>query len=207
MVRDGKHSDLREKSQAFVYMPYEQHESVSAMTFYARTTQDPAAMGTALRSEVREADPNLPVFEMKTVDRQIGESMFVDRLVATLASFFGVLATLLSAIGLYGVMAYTVSRRTREIGLRMALGAARGEVLRLILREAAGLALIGIVIALPAAWALSRLIQAQLYNVQGNDPWIFAGATVLLAMVAALAGLFPALRATNIDPMIALRNE
>jgi putative ABC transport system permease protein len=103
VVRDGKHADLREKSESFLYLPYEHHDSVARMTFYARTAQDAASMGALFRSEVRDADPNLPVFDMKTVDRQIGESVFADRLVAMLASFFGVLATLLSAIGLYGV--------------------------------------------------------------------------------------------------------
>jgi ABC-type antimicrobial peptide transport system permease subunit len=152
-------------------------------------------------------DPNLPVFEMKTVEQQIDEDVFAERLVAALSTFFGALATLLAAIGLYGVMAYTVSRRTREIGLRMALGAGRQEVLRMVMREVGLLALLGIGIALPAAYALSRLIQAQLYNIRGSAPAIFAVASLLVAAVAATAGLIPAVRASRIDPMSALRNE
>jgi len=207
MVRDGKHADLRESPEPFAYFPYEQHDSLMRMTIYARTSADPAKLGTALRSEVRRADPNLPVFDMKTIEQQIDEDVFADRLVAVLSTFFGGLAALLAAIGLYGVMAYTVARRTREIGLRMALGAERPHVLRMVMREAGWLAVFGIAIAVPAAFAVSRLIQAQLYNVKANDPAIFAGATVALAAVACAAGLIPAVRATRIDPMAALRNE
>jgi ABC-type antimicrobial peptide transport system permease subunit len=144
---------------------------------------------------------------MKTIDQQIDEDVFAERLVAVLSTFFGALATLLAAIGLYAVMAYIVSRRTREIGLRMALGAARREVLGMVMREVGLLALLGVAVALPTAYALSRLIQAQLYNVKGNDPAIFAIASVVIAAVAAAAGLVPAVRATRIDPMTALRNE
>lgn len=133
--------------------------------------------------------------------------MFAERLVAALATFFGGLATLLAAIGLYGVMAYTVSRRTREIGLRMALGAGRPEMLRMVMSEVGLLALLGVGIALPTAYALSRLIQAQLFNVKGSDPAIFVLATLLIAAVSAAAGLIPAVRASRIDPMTALRNE
>jgi len=207
VVRDGKHADLREDPEPFAYYPFVQHESVMGMNFYVRTAQDPASVGSALRAVVRQADPDLPVFDMKTIDQQIDEDVFAERLVAMLSAFFGALATLLAAIGLYGVMAYTVSRRTREIGLRMALGAARREVLGMVMREVGLLALLGVAIALPTAFALNRLIQAQLYNVKGNDPAIFAIASALIVAVAAAAGLIPAIRATRIDPMTALRNE
>ena len=207
VVRDSKHADLREDPEAFVYYPYVQHESIMRMNIYVRTSQEPSAVGSALRAAVRRADPDLPVFDMKTIDQQIDEDVFAERLVAVLSTFFGALATLLAAIGLYAVMAYTVSRRTREIGLRMALGAARREVLGMVMREVGLLALLGVAVALPTAYALSRLIQAQLYNVKGNDPAIFAIASVVIAAVAAAAGLVPAVRATRIDPMTALRNE
>jgi ABC-type antimicrobial peptide transport system permease subunit len=164
-------------------------------------------MAAALGAQVRHADPNLPVFDMKTMERQIDEDVFTDRLVAALSSFFGALATLLAAIGLYGVMAYIVSRRTREIGLRMALGAARREVIRMVMREVGLLALVGLGIALPVAYALTRLVREQLYNVTGSDPAVFAGASLMIAMVAVAAGLIPAFRASRIDPMTALRNE
>ena len=207
VVRDGKHADLREDPETFVYYPYVQHDSIMRMNIYVRTSQDPLVLGIALRTAVRSADANLPVFDVKTIEQQIDEDVFAERLVAMLSTFFGALATLLAAIGLYAVMAYTVSRRTREIGLRMALGAARREVLGMVMREVGLLVLLGVAIALPAAFALSRLIQAQLYNVKGNDPATFAIASMLIAVVAAAAGLVPALRATWIDPMTALRNE
>jgi predicted permease len=207
VVRDGKHADLREDPEPFAYYPYVQHESIMRMNFYVRASPHPAVLGATLREQVRRADPNLPVFDMKTIEEQIDEDMFAERLVAALATFFGGLATLLAAIGLYGVMAYTVSRRTREIGLRMALGAGRPEMLRMVMSEVGLLALLGVGIALPTAYALSRLIQAQLFNVKGSDPAIFVLATLLIAAVSAAAGLIPAVRASRIDPMTALRNE
>jgi len=207
VVRDSKHADLREDPGPFLYFPYTQHDSIMRMNFYVRTAQDPAGLAAALRAEVRRADPNLPIFDMKTMDRQIDEDVSTDRLVAALSVFFGGLATLLAAVGLYGVMAYTVSRRTREIGLRMALGAARSEVLAMVMREVGLLAVIGVGVAVPAAYALSRLVQTQLYNVTGNDPAVFTVASLLIAGVAAAAGLVPAWRASRIDPMTALRNE
>ncbi len=207
VVRDSKHGDLREDPQPFVYYPYQQHESIMRMNFYVRTAGDPAVMAAALGAQVRRADPNLPVFDMKTMERQIDEDVSTERLVAALSIFFGALATLLAAIGLYGVMSYTVSRRTREIGLRMALGAARPTVIRMVMREVGLLAVVGLGIALPAAYALSRLVREQLYNVAANDPAVFAAAGLLIAMVSVAAGLIPALRASRIDPMTALRNE
>jgi ABC-type antimicrobial peptide transport system permease subunit len=207
VVRDGKHADLREKSEPFAYFPYVQHESLMRMNFYVRSSQDAAAIGPALRNEVRREDANLPVFEMKTFEQQIDENVFTERLVAVLSAFFGAVATLLAAIGLYGVMAYTVSRRTREIGLRMALGAARAEVLRMVMREVGLLAFIGIVVALPVALAATRLVQSQLYNVHAHDPGVFLLSAAAIALVAVVAGLIPAVAATRIDPMKALRNE
>ena len=207
VVRDGKHANLREDPETFAYFPYVQHQSVGSMNVYVRTSQDPSALGSALRAVVRRADPDLPLFGMKTIDRQIDEDVFTERLVAMLSTFFGALATLLAGIGLYAVMAYTVSRRTREIGLRMALGAARREVLGMVMREVGLLVLFGVALALPSAFALSHLIQTQLYNVRGNDPAIFAVASVLIAAVASAAGFVPAVRATRIDPITALRNE
>jgi len=207
LVKDGKHADLREDPEPFAYYSYVQHQSIIRMTFYARTSQDPTAIGGALREGVRRADPSLPVFDMKTLEQQIDEDVFAERLVALLSTFFGLLATLLAAIGLYGVMAYTVSRRTREIGLRMALGAARPEVLRMVMREVGLLALAGVALALPTAYVLSRLIQAQLYTVEQSGAAIFVGASLVIVLVAAVAGLIPAVRATRIDPMMALRNE
>jgi predicted permease len=206
VVRDGKIVDLREKPLRCVYLPYAQSQ-IGYMTFYARTTQEPAAAAQMLREEVRRQDSNLPIFNVRTMERQIDESLFLDRLVAALSASFGALATLLAAVGLYGVMAYMVVRRTREIGIRMALGADRREVLRLVMKEVVVLAAVGIGIAALASLAMGRLIQSQLLDVNARDPLVMAAATLALAAVALLAGFLPALRATRVDPLTALRYE
>ena len=206
VVRDGKIVDLREKPQRCVYLPYAQSQ-IGYMTFYARATQEPTAVAQMLREEMRRQDPNLPIFNVRTMERQIDESLSIDRLVAALSASFGALATLLAAVGLYGVMAYMVVRRTREIGIRMALGADRREVLRLVMKEVVVLAAVGIGIAVLASLAMGRLIQSQLLDVSARDPWVMAAATLSLAVVALLAGFLPALRATRVDPLTALRYE
>lgn len=152
-------------------------------------------------------DANLPVFEMKTIEKQMEESLITERLVATLSTGFGLLATLLAAIGLYGVMAYVVAQRTREIGVRMALGATRRDIVWLVMREVLVLVGVGIAAALPAAYLLTRFVKAQLYGVQPNDPIAMAVAVAGIAFVALFSGYVPARRATAIDPMRALRWE
>jgi len=144
---------------------------------------------------------------MKTLERQLDESLVTERLVATLSSVFGALATLLAIIGLYGVMAYMVTRRSREIGIRMALGALAGNVVWLVMREVLLLVGIGIAVGLPAAFAVTRLASSQLYGVSANDPFAMAAATLLLATVALLAGYIPARRAAAYDPVRVLRYE
>ncbi|HYL72906.1 MAG TPA: ABC transporter permease [Bryobacteraceae bacterium] len=206
MVKDSKASDLREKQQRFFYSPYTQTKT-NSMTFYARTSQDPSAVTAMLRDTVRRQDANLPIFNVKTLEAQIDESVFMDRLVALLSAAFGIVATLLAAVGLYGVMAYMVVRRTREIGIRMALGADRATVLRLVMKEVLLVAEIGIGVAILASLALGKLVESQLLNVSGRDPWVFATATLALATVALFAGLLPAMRATRVDPLSALRYE
>jgi ABC-type antimicrobial peptide transport system permease subunit len=141
------------------------------------------------------------------MEQQVNDTLFTDRLVALLATFFGVLATLLAAIGLYGVMSYTVARRTREIGLRMALGAARASVLWMVLREVITLTIGGILLGVPAALAISRLIESQLFGLSSTDPLTLTFAALTLTVVALTAGYLPAWRATRIDPMLALRTE
>ena len=206
VVRNGKTADLREKLNRFFYEPAAQ-STLGSMTFYVRTAQDPSSITPMLRGAVRNQDPNLPVFNVKTMEKQIDETIFMDRLVAVLSATFGILATLLAAVGLYGVMAYMVVRRTREIGIRMALGADRRDVLRLVMKEVILLAGVGIGIAVVASLATGRLIQSQLLGVSGRDPLVIASATVVLALVALFAGFLPAMRATRVDPLQALRYE
>ena len=193
VVKNGKTSDPKEKTVQFVYGSYSQ-QAMSQLTFYARTAQDPLAAARMLRDEVRRQDANLPVFNVKTMQRQIDESLFMDRLVAALSAAFGVLATMLAAVGLYGVMAFMVVRRTREIGIRMALGANRRNVLGLVMREVLVLAGAGIAIAVVAAFALGSVIESQLLGVSGRDPLVMGCATAGLALVAFFAGYVPALR-------------
>jgi ABC-type antimicrobial peptide transport system permease subunit len=160
-----------------------------------------------LRRHVNALDPSLPLTNLRTMEDQLDESLAAQRVIASLSAFFGILATLLAAIGLYGVMAYTVTRRTREIGIRLALGAGRGNLLTLIMREVAVLTLVGVAIAIPAALALTRLVRSELYGIVPNDPLSIVLAALLLISVALLAGYIPANRATRVDPLRALRYE
>jgi ABC-type antimicrobial peptide transport system permease subunit len=164
-------------------------------------------MAKLARRTVRRLDAALPVYDMKMVETQIRETHYIDRLITLLSAAFGLLATLLAAVGLYGVMAFAVARRTRELGIRMALGAQRGSVIRLVMQEVFLLAGIGIGVALPLAFGLGRFIESQLFGLKASDSLTLTAATLLLATVALAAGYVPALRATRIDPMEALRWE
>ena len=207
VVRDTRSLDLREKPVRFVYLPYKQSPELGAITFYARLAPGLPSPAGAIRQAVQHLDSSLPLYDMKTMEAQVDESLFIDRMVAALSIAFGALATLLAAIGLYGVMSYAVARRTREIGIRMALGAERSRVLWLVLREVATLGAWGIAIGLTAAIIVTRRIQAQLYGLTPTDALTLAAAAAVLGCVALLAGYLPARRATAIDPMMALRTE
>ena len=207
LVRDSKASSMREKKVRFVYVPYAQREAVGQMTFYLRSSVDPAALEGRVRAVVAQADAGLPVTDMKTMRAQIRESLFFERMVASLSAAFGLLATLLAAVGLYGVMSYAVALRTREIGIRVALGAERRTVLLMVLREVAVLALVGIAFGLPSGYGLGRLVESQLYGITARDPLTFGVATATLLLAALLAGYVPAARATRVDPLVALRYE
>ncbi|MGB9458725.1 MAG: ABC transporter permease [Bryobacteraceae bacterium] len=207
VVRDTKYENMREEIPYELYRPYRQVEFVEGMNAYVRTASDPANFFPALRRTAQSVDANVPVFGMRTLEQQMDISQVTERLLATLSSAFGLLTTLLAALGLYGVMAYMVERRTREIGIRMALGAAGGNVIWLVMREVIALSLAGLAIGLLGAWGLTRLIEAQLFGIHASDPMTMTVACGAIAAVAGQAGYVPARRATAIDPTHALRFE
>ena len=207
VVADAKYLSLKDDAPLTAYIPYSQASTTGQRILCVRTTGDAASLVAAIRQEVRTLDQNLPVFNVKTFADQINESVSRERLVALLSSFFGVFALMLASLGLYGVMSYTVSRRTREIGIRMALGADAGKVLWLVTRETLMLVIVGIAIGLPTALAATQMTRGLLFGLAPNDPLTITLATVVMITVAVLAGYLPARRAAHVDPMIALRQE
>ena len=207
VVQDAKFHSLREPSPPAIYVPFFQSPESGEMTFEVRTTTNPASVAAAARRVIQQADSRLPVFEVKTLTQQVDESLVQELLVASLSSLFGALALLLASIGLYGLMAYAVSRRTSEIGIRMALGAERSDVRQMVLGEATRLVLTGIGIGLPLALAGARFLSSMLFALSPADPLTISAATLILLAVAAVASFVPARRASLVDPMVALRCE
>jgi predicted permease len=207
VVKDSKDIDVREHVSPYVFLPYSQSEHAGNATFYVRTNQDPAALAVSVRNLVEGVDSNLPVYDVKTLSAQVDDIMFTDRLVTVFSLGLGLLASLLAAVGLYGVMTYVVARRTREIGIRMALGATQKGVAWMILREILGMLAAGLVIGLIAAYSIGRVIESQLFGVKASDPLVFLIAAGLLVAVALLAGWLPSRKAASVDPMVALRYE
>jgi putative ABC transport system permease protein len=207
VVKDVKQDHVSSAIQPYVYIPYAQRPNVSAMTFYVHSTQDPLLLATALQGEVRQLDANLPVYDLKTMKRLVEEDLFSARIVAVLSACFAVLAALLAALGIYGVLAYVVVQRTREIGIRMALGAVAGDVRFLIVKEVGSMVLIGVGAGLPLAYGLARLSESLLYGVHAGDPAVYALGLGLIAVIALAACFIPARRATRVDPLVALRYQ
>jgi putative ABC transport system permease protein len=207
VVGDVKQAALEVETQPHTYEPYWQAEHRRTWQIAVRAAMAPSALTSAVRAQVRALDPEQPVTRVRTMEQVISTSMAPRRLNMFLLVVFASAATLLAAIGIYGVMAYSVTQRTHEIGVRMALGARRGDVLRMVIRQGMTLVLIGVGIGLGGALALTRVLASFLYGVKPTDPLTFAAVSVLLAAVALLADYIPARRATRVDPMIALRYE
>jgi predicted permease len=207
VVENSLYEGPRDGVRRQVFVPDMQSKFPSSVAFYVRTTMPSDHMFAALRQQVTRLDSAMPVYEMKTLESQLDETLGTERLIAALSAAFGVLATLLAAIGLYGVMAYVVARRTKEIGLRMALGAARSSVVWLVMREVCILLGIGLAAGIPIAYMLSRYVSSQLFGVPPNDFKTAGLALGILAGVALAAGFLPARRASGIDPIRALRYE
>ncbi len=213
VVEDSLYEGPREGVRRQVFVPHYQNTGV---TFYVRGTRESNYVRGTRESkqlfglagaEVRKLDPAMPVYSLKTLGMQLDQTLLIERLIALLSAGFGLLATLLASIGLYGVMAFVVARRTRELGVRMALGAHQGSVMWLVMREVLALVAIGLAVGVPTALVLGRTVASQLYGIQAHDPLVAGLTIVLLVTVASLAGLIPAYRASRIDPMVALRYE
>jgi len=203
VVRDAKYNDLRREIHAMMYMP----QRFGGATFELRTAADPQALLPTVRETVAQVNTNLPLYDVKTESEQIDRLLFQERLVARLSGFFALLALVLACVGLYGLLSYEVSRRTREIGIRMALGAHQGNVMKLVLRQGFVLAIVGAAVGIGAALSVTRYLASMLYNVRASDPTTLAGVAVLLAFVALAACYIPARRAMRVDPIDALRHE
>jgi ABC-type antimicrobial peptide transport system permease subunit len=189
------------------YLPYRQDKQFGAGSVYVATEVPPESLMGQVRAAVAELDPNLPLYNLQTMEAQIDQNIAGDRVVSTLSAAFAALATLLAAVGLYGVLAYAIARRTREIGIRIAVGAGAGSIRALVFREVAWMIGFGLALGVPAALALARLVKSEFYEMQPNDPFVVAAAVILVAAVSLLAAFVPAQRAVSVNPTTALRYE
>ena len=207
LVRDTKYSSVKREIPAVYFIPHRQMNRVGEMNFYVRTNGEPASMLRAIPGVVQRIDAALPVERLKTMPEEIRRNTAEDRLFTTLTVAFAILATLLAAIGLYGVLAYSVAQRTREIGVRIALGARESTVATMVVREALGVVGVGLVAGVAGAIGLTRVLATLLYDISPTDPLTFGAVTLALGAVAVAASYFPARRAARVDPIVALRQE
>jgi predicted permease len=206
VVGDARYFGLRDPIEPMAYLP-QWRTPANRLALCVRASGDPRLLTDAIRRNVERLDSAVPLLRAETLEDLVGENMVPERLVAMLCGLYGLLALLLASVGLYGIMSHAVARRTREIGIRMALGAARAGVLRMVLRDALVLVGAGAVVGIPSAVALGRLVRSQLYGITPQDPFVVVAAVLLLASVTLLASYVPAIRATRIDPVEALRYE
>jgi predicted permease len=207
LVKDAKYSDVKNDIPPVYFTPWAQDTTTTQLEFYVRTSLDPSQLIRTLPGIIAKLDPQLPVADLKTLPQQVKENVYLDRMISTLSAAFAALATLLAAVGLYGVLAYTVAQRTREIGVRMALGADAGRVRAMVLKQVGAMTLVGGAVGIIGALALENTARSLLYGLDGHDPAVVVGAVVVLALVALAAGYLPARRASKIHPMQALRYE
>jgi predicted permease len=207
VAKDARHTGVRQEIARTTFTPFLQEPNPSAMTFYVRTWQAPESAEGTVRRAMQELDSKLVMDNFRTMQEQIDDNLTSERVIAILASSFGVLAVLMAAVGLYGVLAYSTAQRTREIGIRIALGAGRTSVMRMVLIEVLWLAGISIAVALPASLLLTRAARSQLFGISSSDPLTLIVVTLLVSVVAMASALLPARRAAKTDPIVALRYE
>ena len=207
LAQNAKYSEVKGEISPRFFRPYRQNDNIGSMNFYVRGSVDPAQLLSAMPRVVAGLDPNLPVEDLLTLEAQVRDNVFVDQVISMLSAAFTGLATLLAAIGLYGVLAYTVTRRTQEIGLRMALGADGGRIRGMVMQQVSRMTLVGGAVGLILAVGLGRVAQSLLFELQNTDPLVPVSAVSALTQVALGAGAIPAWRASRIEPMRALHYE
>jgi hypothetical protein len=207
VIKDARHMKVRDDVRQTVFNSYLQGPDPFSMQFYVRTWQAPQTAEGMIRQALHSLDPNLVLDGLHTMEEQIDDNLTAERMIALLASSFGILAALMAGVGLYGVLAYSTAQRTKEIGIRMALGGSRGTVVRMVLVEVLWLAGVSVAIALPLSLVLSRAVRSQLFGISSSDPLTLSVVTILVAGVALLSALLPAWRAAKVDPLVALRYE
>jgi len=207
VVEDAAYSDVKSDVPPLYFRPYRQGNQLGWKTFYVRSGLPAEQVLAQVRAKIAELDPNLPLDNVRTLNQQAAESVFLDRMISTLSVAFAVLATLLAAVGLYGVLAYSVAQRTREIGVRMALGARTYAVQGMVLRQVGRMGVVGGVIGIVAALGLGRFLASLLYGLEPNDAWVIGSVSLVLGLVVFSAGYLPARRASRVDPIRALRQD
>jgi predicted permease len=207
LVKDSRYSGVKQEMRPVYFLPYKQDTTVGSLWFYVRSTVPPKTLMPEIRATMARIDRNLPIEGFKTMPQQIRDNVYLDRMISMLSAAFAALATLLAAIGLYGVLAYSVVQRTKEIGVRMALGANSSSIVGMVLRHVAVMTIVGAVIGAAGAYLIGRGAQSLLFGIDGRDPLVMVAAAVLLALVAMVAGSLPAWRASKVDPVQALRYE